>query len=364
MRIPAFIFVLALLLAPACLSADEPAPGTVTFSDGRALTGKISLTPNQKIQLFDLTTKKRFNLALDEIRRIETLVEKEEMCPLWVWKEDGSNEKIILPGKYPHREFATTVTLTGGQQLKGHVMATVIYIEVDEDTTERVFLKREDKGEKGTELADLVYVKEISFGSQGPGNAAPARWGSITGVLPGAKAVTAVDITRGKFFQGKVDPASGRFRVPNLLHGNYALFYQTADTLVGGFAPAKKGTAGLSDEDSAAVKARLGEIEEFFDQKGILKTAGGPEQVCLLIEMRREAGTTLRDEETGQSDKFQRWELWTCHKGDLTWQIDSRLFLFREHVKSTETLPHWKFRFDEKLASIPVTAEKPEARVE
>lgn len=356
--------VLPLLLAllglawPAGIAAAEPGgrAATVILSSGESLTGELRVTDDRPLDLYEVSQKKRYKVALAELAGLTTEIESEKLQDGWVFVEEGSDKKVKLDFKYPLRKYLTVLRLTGGAQLKGHI-AAVLYLRPpgdDEAEERRLFLLADHKGERGQALTDLVYVKEIRFGDAPPGPAAPAeaRLGALAADLPGALELRVVDADRDKGFDAPRVRGSDAFRADGLLPGRYDLFARTVSGLCGVLtAPTAR---PLTDADRAALRARVAEIEEFFDEKRILAYAGGPDRAKLLLELRRTKPTTMKEESSQESYKFIRWEVWTLHRLQTTWQVDARIFLFRARVNPHDPFPEAAWRETGALGGVEV----------
>jgi hypothetical protein len=166
----------------------------VYFSDGRVLTGEISLTPGRsfklnipeggKLKTRDMVTGedvqygKVRNFTFEPVREIRFYPEKEEMRRSWRFIEttdyneetaeaDYSPAAKEYSGKpYPLRYLAATVIFNSDETLQGHLYTSTVYLKTKEKR-HRVVLRSKQRGEKGISLGDLVYVSRIKLLDEG-----------------------------------------------------------------------------------------------------------------------------------------------------------------------------------------------------
>jgi hypothetical protein len=102
-------------------------------------------------------------------------VQKEWIEKEWRFKESALDEKVYTGRSYPSREYTHTVTLQDGRKLTGP-LAEIIYVQPifassdapNRDPSrlepERFMLHKRDKGEIGTDLKAIRYVKLVKLG--------------------------------------------------------------------------------------------------------------------------------------------------------------------------------------------------------
>ena len=172
----------------------EQPRAAVYFSDGKVLTGEISLTPGRsfklnipkagKLKTTDMVTGedvqygKVRHFGLEPVREIRFYPEKEEMARKWKFieqtkydektaKADYSPAAKAYSGRpYPLRYLAATVIFNSGESLEGHLYTTVVYLETKEKT-HRLILRSKQRGKEGTTLDELVYVRRIKLLDEG-----------------------------------------------------------------------------------------------------------------------------------------------------------------------------------------------------
>jgi len=171
----------------------------VYFSDGKVLTGEISLTPGRsfklnipkagKLKTKDMVTGedvqygkvRRFSFG--PVREIRFYPEKEEMRRNWKFVEttkyneetaeaDYSPAAKEYSGKpYPLRYLAATVIFNSDESLQGHLYTVTVYLKTKEKTY-RLVLRSKQRGGQGTTLDELVYVRRIKLLDEGKNIAA------------------------------------------------------------------------------------------------------------------------------------------------------------------------------------------------
>jgi hypothetical protein len=183
-------------------TAKEKSTGrtaAVYFSDGKVLTGKISLTPGRSFKLNvprggtlktkdmvsgeDVQFGKVRNFTFEPVREIRFYPEKEEIRRSWKFIETTKyNEKTgeadyspaakEYSGKpYPLRYLAATVIFNSDESLQGHLYTATVYLKTEEKT-HKLVLRSKQRGKEGTSLDELVYVSRIKLLDEGKNIAA------------------------------------------------------------------------------------------------------------------------------------------------------------------------------------------------
>jgi hypothetical protein len=161
-----YISVFAALAACALVRADGR-PGTVTYSDGRTLTGGLLLSPGKNLRVYtDDTTA--VSLSLAEVKEIRIKVEKEEMRKGFYFPNPGQATQAETGDVYPVRYFSVEIALADGKTVAGHLLTTMLYCEND-DGTQKVPLMAKITGDDGQKIDDLVYPADIRFDAAAPG---------------------------------------------------------------------------------------------------------------------------------------------------------------------------------------------------
>jgi hypothetical protein len=145
---------------------DDAVPGYVELSDGKIHPGQIHLTRDTRLKIYDEQQKKHREIPLKAIKRIDCTVQKEWLEQEWRFKENASDEKYFTGRKYPVREYGHKLTLQNGQKIEG-TLSAIVYVQTEQtDEPLRFLLHKRDKGEPGTELKALVYVRSIRLGAK------------------------------------------------------------------------------------------------------------------------------------------------------------------------------------------------------
>ncbi|MFQ6034223.1 MAG: hypothetical protein ACE5NM_00040 [Sedimentisphaerales bacterium] len=175
-------------------NTSKARPAAVYLSNGKVLTGKISLTPGRsfklnipragKLKTTDMVTGedvqygKVRRFTFEPVREICFYPEKEEMRRSWKFIEKTKyDEKTAVAdyspaakeysGKpYPVRYLSAAVTFNSGESLQGHLYTTTVYLQTEEKT-HRLILRSKQRGKAGSTLDDLVYVRRIKLLDEG-----------------------------------------------------------------------------------------------------------------------------------------------------------------------------------------------------
>lgn len=154
---------------------DDAVPGYAELSNGRIFVGDIYMTRDKRIKLYDESIKRQREIPLRVIKQIDGNVLREWMEKEWRFKENANDEKYFTGRSYPSREYEHVITLQDGRKIAGP-LSEIIYVQrfvQDKDKPlaggatakpERLLLHKRDKGEPGTSLKALVYVKTIKLG--------------------------------------------------------------------------------------------------------------------------------------------------------------------------------------------------------
>jgi hypothetical protein len=187
---------------------NAPVPATVTWSDGRRETGKLSFTPGVPLTVYDLEGKEWVDVELSDLARLEAVPRAEKMDREWRWKDYGDDEKVYTGRERPRRWLDHALMLKGGEVMevmKVHVKGTVMYFDTVPEPKEsgkgkakpdgkpkpdakpvrrRLIIRQYDRGNWGDTLESLVYVKRIEVGKP---DSAPERAPKSPAKRPGAE---------------------------------------------------------------------------------------------------------------------------------------------------------------------------------
>jgi len=145
---------------------DDAVPGYLETSDGKVHPGQIMLTRDARLKIFDEQQKKHREIPLKAIKRIDCTALKEWVEDEWRFKENASDEKYFTGRSYPSREYTHTITLQNGQKIEG-TLSGIIYVRAPSaEDPDRYLLHKRVKGQPGTDLKFLVYVRSIQLGDK------------------------------------------------------------------------------------------------------------------------------------------------------------------------------------------------------
>lgn len=156
---------------------EDSVPGYLELSDSTVHPGQIFLTRDHRLSIFDVKEDRLRQVPLQAIRRIDCKVVKEWMEDEWRFKENANDQKVFTGRAYPAREYLHIITLTSGRKIEGP-LAGIVYVapasrprarageaEGEGEPAARFLLHKRDKGEIGTELRSLLYVRSICLGA-------------------------------------------------------------------------------------------------------------------------------------------------------------------------------------------------------
>jgi hypothetical protein len=145
---------------------DDAVPGFLEMSDGAIHPGLLFLTRDARLKIFDEAQKRQREIPWKSIKQIDGSVLKEWVEKEWRFKENASDEKLFTGRTYPAREYSHKITLQNNQMIRGS-LAGIVYVQADPAREpKRFLLHKRDKGEPGTDLKSLVYVRSIKLGEK------------------------------------------------------------------------------------------------------------------------------------------------------------------------------------------------------
>ena len=182
----------------------------VYFSDGKVLTGRISLSPGRKFKLnipkggtiktSDMVTGEDVQygkvrlFTFEPVREIRFYPTKEEMRRNWKFIEKTKYDektakadytpaaKSYTGDAYPLRYLNATVIFESGEIMQGHLYSAIVYLQTGQDEPDKqskldklggrvrrhkLILRSKQRGKQGTTLNDLVYVRRIKLLEKG-----------------------------------------------------------------------------------------------------------------------------------------------------------------------------------------------------
>jgi hypothetical protein len=309
----------------------------VYFSDGKVLTGKISLTSGQsfklnipeggKLKTTDMVTGedvqygKVRRFGLEPVREIRFYPEKEEMARKWKFIEETKYDektakadyspaaKAYSGQPYPLRYLAATVIFNSGESLEGHLYTTTVYLGTEEKM-HRLILRSKQRGEQGSTLDDLVYVNRIKLLDEGM-NVAPKVTVKFTDMYFGPKdAVQAVTKESLTPVPTTVTDINDTCIVESAFGEEFYLAVRKDGKYIVGWpedlpAVRDSGQAGQDKKLFALAQDHLKRQRDFYNDKellGVVKSKDGHE-VLTLVNLRRKVAPTHFGAIGGEWDK-------------------------------------------------------------
>ena len=117
----------------AATARDDALPGYLELSDGTVLLGRVYLTRDKRLKIYDDKLKRQREVPLSAIEQIEGSVEKEWLEREWRFQEAASDQKVYTGRHYPAREYLHTLTLHDGKTITGP-LAEIIFVEPTPDS--------------------------------------------------------------------------------------------------------------------------------------------------------------------------------------------------------------------------------------
>jgi hypothetical protein len=177
--------------------------------------------------------------------------------------------------------------------------------------------------------------------------------------------VWAVELYLGKHIEGKVTNGKN-LRVADLPLGTYGLVLKCGNHIIEGLRYPDEVYVGneLAGDDLKAFRDEVLAQETFFDNKNIWNIQGGSKKAIAFVF--NERAKSWWDNPTGLEIKdviIRRYDVQVMRKSGVAWLQDNMFFLWREMIKRDEAKP-MTHQFEEQLAGIALTKEKPKAKVE
>ena len=187
---------------------------------------------------------------------------------------------------------------------------------------------------------------------------------ALTGKLS-ADHAWAVELQQGKHIEGAVTNGK-KIRIAGLPAGTYCLTIRAGNLVVEGLRYPDEIYVGsdLAGDDLAAFRAEVLAQETFFDNKTIWSIQGGSKKAVAFVF--NERSKQWYDNPTGRTHLntlVRRYDVQVMRKSGVAWLQDNLFFLWREEVDRATAKP-MTHQFDEQLAGIAVTKEKPNVKLE
>ena len=357
----------------------------IYFSDGKVLTGNISLTAGRsfklnipkagKLKTTDMITGedvqygKVRRFTLEPVREIRFYPEREQMYRKWKFIEKTKYDEKTAKADYtpaakeysgqpyPLRYLAATVIFNSGESLQGHLYTTTLYLETDE-RMHKLVLRSKQRGAEGATLDDLVYVRNIRLLDEGKQFAAKLtlrftdmRFGSDDAV----QAVTKESLTpiptklTGQNDTCIVESAFGeQVYLAARMNGKYIVGWP-------------------KEQDKklfALVEDHIARHRDFYNDRQLLGVLERPEQgeVLTLVNLRRRVASTHFGKIGGEWDKeggtlVEPWRLsvwrWQYDKINKELTLTARGTFFRVILLPKDATPEaviseklWQLRYE------------------
>ena len=327
-RKEAFVASTVVLLLVSCSNVSRAAPrkAAVYYSDGKVLTGRISLTSGRKFKLnipeggklkttdmitgadvqygkvrefdFGPVSEIRFHPEREEIRQKWKFVEKTKYDEKTAVADFSPARKEFWGKTYPLRYLVSEVIFTSGEIIAGHLYSTVLYLETEARTI-RIVLRSKQRGDEGTKMDDLIYVTRIKMLDQGKDIAAnvTVKFAGMT-FEPNdvVQAVTRDSLTPVPTERGD---EAGAFIVKSTFGEDFYLAVKKGEKCLVGWPRTQDRKLFALAED------HLKRQRDFYNDKkllGVSKSADGKE-VLTLVNLRRRFAPTHFGSIGGEWDK-------------------------------------------------------------
>jgi hypothetical protein len=157
---------------------EDAIPGYVLLSDGSVHYGRLYLTRDKRLKIYDEKLERQREIPLDRIKQIDCQVLREWIEKEWRFKEMANAEKVYTGRSYPSREYSHECTLKDGRKFTGS-MSGILYLAPGDYGAEavndsrgpqeeplRFMFHKRDKGEMNKPLKSLLYVKTVKLGEE------------------------------------------------------------------------------------------------------------------------------------------------------------------------------------------------------
>jgi hypothetical protein len=150
--------------SPRVTQREDALPGYLELFDGSVHPGRLYLTRDARLKIFDDQKKQHREFPLSAIQRIDCTVKQEWFEKEWRFKENASDEKYFTGRTYPAREYIHKITFRDSRTIQGP-LSGIVYVQGESNDEARKFLlHKRDKGAPGTDLKSLLYVRSIRLG--------------------------------------------------------------------------------------------------------------------------------------------------------------------------------------------------------
>ncbi len=156
---------------------EDALPGYLETSDGKVFPGRIHLTRDARLQIYDEALQRQREVPLRVVKKIECRVVKEWMEREWRFRELTRDETFYTGRAYPAREYVHTITLQDGRTITGP-LSGIVYVQPEAESPDagarprrrpeplRFLLHKRQAGEMETTLDELVYTRRVVLGEE------------------------------------------------------------------------------------------------------------------------------------------------------------------------------------------------------
>ncbi|MDD5597996.1 MAG: hypothetical protein PHV82_08630 [Victivallaceae bacterium] len=323
------IFNLFMVLSVSAAGWEE---AEIELSDGRRISGKLSLMGNRPLTITPAGEKYQQKILLSDILILTQIVREQKMNRPWLYKEAGKVEKMYLEGNYPFINFTTEIVLTGGKVIRGDIISAAFRFKGQGPG--KFFLTRQIKGKVGEKMDDLVYPLKITFNNR------KATVKPIIVTLAGAgkiQSAAALDNEREVVRFGRTEGSKIIF--DELFDAEYDIYVLTDSEVLGGLsdaAPADRKGGALPDNAPAELNKVFPLADDFFSERRILALSGN-EKFCKTLVYKRREKYYHSDKHT-PGGWIWHLDVWSWHLAGNEWKIDRRHIMVRHKQQGGEKI--------------------------
>ena len=140
--------------------------GYALLSDGSIFAGKVYLTRDIRLRIYDGQTQRQREIPLRVVQRVECKVKREWMEKEWRFLENANDEKVFTGREHQAREYLHTITLHDGRQITGPLSGVVYVDPYAGGETRKFLMHKRQKGPLETSLKALTYLRKIELGEK------------------------------------------------------------------------------------------------------------------------------------------------------------------------------------------------------
>ena len=342
---------------PRAAPALDQLHGTVHFSNGQTLSGRIRLAPETKLLVFHQDLSRWVDTDLATVARMDVAVATERMEKIWCSSSGASEGRGRAPDRiYPLRTFRAFITLRDGSVVEGGVRCMLLVQPTGGKESACVLRKRE-KGRPGQKPEDLVYVRSVDLSGgtvsspaaflrfceerekrsredeEGRKGDAAGSW-RLEGKLPGAVAAVAVDLEKGALYRALLNRATKKYRIAGVHPGTLVFFIRYPDRILhGSLRPSGRVLPGEEIEPARTALLQAVEAMEIpLPHRKVLELSMASQSAWVLLRLAPDGrgGGGIRKRRPGGNTSSGRIELLRFrHEKNGEWTLDLRLTLFR-----------------------------------